>query len=212
MEETNADTHPQGYHSVTPYLVVTGAARALDWYRQTFGAREVMRLAGPNGTIGHAEMEIADSRVMLADECPEMEAHSPGRYGGSPVTLVLYVADVDAVVDTALAAGATLVRAVEDKFFGDRVGHDPRPVRAYLAPCDTHRGRLSRGNRAAGKSDALAGLSDDGLSRPARRAVPRGPAHRPGRCADGSKAGRRRADPMRRSLSSLPALSAGVIL
>ncbi|MGE0223511.1 MAG: VOC family protein [Acetobacteraceae bacterium] len=113
---------PHGYHSVTPYLIVDGAARALDWYRAVFAAREVMRLGQPDGQVGHAEIEIGDSRIMLADEAPAMEAHAPGRYGGSPASIVLYVTDVDAVVKKATDAGATLKTPVEDKFYGDRMG------------------------------------------------------------------------------------------
>jgi PhnB protein len=113
---------PAGYHSVTPYLIVSGAARALAWYADAFGARELMRLATPQGTVGHAEVQIGDSHVMLADESPEWEAKGPARFGGSPVSLHLYVPDVDATVSRAVAAGAELKRPVEDKFYGDRMG------------------------------------------------------------------------------------------
>ena len=113
---------PHGYHSVTPYLVLDGAAKALDWYKEAFGAKEVMRLGGPDGKIGHAEIEIGDSRIMLADENPAFDAHAPGRFGGSPISIVLYVAEVDSVVAKTVAAGATLRREVEDKFYGDRMG------------------------------------------------------------------------------------------
>jgi PhnB protein len=113
---------PAGYHSVTPYLIVNGAARALPWYVQAFGARELMRLSGPDGKIGHAEIEIGDSHVMLADESLEHEAASPASFGGSPVSLHLYVPDVDATVARAINAGAELKRPVEDKFYGDRMG------------------------------------------------------------------------------------------
>ncbi|MBV1797251.1 VOC family protein [Siccirubricoccus sp. G192] len=113
---------PAGYSSVTAYLIVEGAAAALDFYARAFGAREVMRLPAPGGRIGHAEIEIGDSRVMLADECPEMDARAPAAYGGSPVTLHLYVRDVDAVVARAVAAGAEVRRPVQDQFYGDRSG------------------------------------------------------------------------------------------
>jgi PhnB protein len=99
---------PVGYHSVTPYLIVNGAARALPWYVQAFGARELMRLSGPDGRIGHAEIEIGDSHVMLADESLERDAKSPATFGGSPVSLHLYVPDVDATVARAIKAGAEL--------------------------------------------------------------------------------------------------------
>jgi PhnB protein len=119
---------PQGYHSVVPYLVIDGASRALEWYKDVFSATEVMRLDGPNGKIGHAEILIGGSHVMVADEHPEVEAHAPGRYGGSPASIVLYVTDVDTVIKRALAAGATVKHAVEDKFYGDRMGSILGPV------------------------------------------------------------------------------------
>jgi PhnB protein len=113
---------PQGYHAVTPYLVVDGAARALEFYRQVFGATERMRMPGPGGKIGHAEINIGDSVVMLADEHPEMGARGPRAFGGAAVSLHLYVPDADATVKKAVAAGAKVVRPVEDKFYGDRMG------------------------------------------------------------------------------------------
>lgn len=112
---------PAGYHSLTPYLIVDGAARAIAWYADAFGAREAMRLAAPGGTIGHAEIDIGDSRIMLADENPAVGAKAPGALGGSPVSLHLYVADVDAVVARAADAGATVRSPPEDKFYGDRM-------------------------------------------------------------------------------------------
>ncbi len=113
---------PAGYHTVTPYLVVAGAAAAIDFYKMAFGAEEVMRFGEPGGQIHHAEIKIGDSRVMLADECPEMGARSPNALGGSPVSLYMYVSDVDAVADRASAAGAKPLRPVEDQFYGDRAG------------------------------------------------------------------------------------------
>lgn len=113
---------PDGYHAVTPYLVCTDAARAIGFYKEAFGATERMRLRAPDGRIGHAEIAIRDCVVMLADEHPEMGARAPRSYGGSPVSLVLYVADVDATVARAIKAGARLQRAIEDKFYGDRMG------------------------------------------------------------------------------------------
>ena len=97
---------PSGYHSLTPYIIVDGAEQALAWYAKAFGAREVMRLAGAGGKIGHAEIEIGDSRIMLADESPAMGARAPAAFGGSPVSLHLYVPDVDATMNQAAAAGA----------------------------------------------------------------------------------------------------------
>lgn len=113
---------PDGYHSVTPYLVVKDAARALDFYVRAFGAVELMRMPQEDGRIGHAEIRIGDSRVMLADEFPEIGARSPESIGGSPVTIMLYVDDVDATVARAVSAGAKLTRPVADQFYGDRSG------------------------------------------------------------------------------------------
>ena len=113
---------PEGYHSVTPYLVVDGAARALDFYREAFGATEVMRMPGPDGRIGHAEMRIGDSYIMLADEHPEMGHRGPKALGGSPVNIMIYVEDADALFQAALAGGATQLRPMEDQFYGDRSG------------------------------------------------------------------------------------------
>jgi PhnB protein len=113
---------PEGYHTVTPYLIVKGAARAIDFYKKAFGARELMRLAGPDGRIGHAEIQIGDSPVMLADEHPEAGYLSPQSGGKSGVSLCLYVEDVDALATQAVAAGATVRRPVQDQFYGDRSG------------------------------------------------------------------------------------------
>jgi len=113
---------PEGHPAVSPYLIVDGAARALDFYRKALGAKELMRHTAPDGRIGHAEIKIGDSIVMLADEHPEVGARAPGTIGGSPVKLHLYVKDVDAVARQAVAAGAKIVRPVEDRFYGDRNG------------------------------------------------------------------------------------------
>jgi PhnB protein len=113
---------PDGYHAVTPYLIVRDAARAIDWYKQVLGATELMRLNGPDGRVGHAELRLGDSTIMLADEHPEVGARSPRTVGGTPVSLLLYVEDVDARFNKALAAGATQQRPVKDQFYGDRSG------------------------------------------------------------------------------------------
>ena len=113
---------PDGYHAVTPYLIVDGAAKALDFYKQVFGATEQMRMAGPSGRIGHAELRIGDSVVMLADEVLDMGYRGPKAYGGSAVSLMVYVDDVDATFQRALAAGAIERRAVQNQFYGDRSG------------------------------------------------------------------------------------------
>ena len=113
---------PDGYHSVTPYLIIKGAAQALDFYQRAFGATELMRLAAPGGQVGHAEILLGDSHIMLADECPQMNALSPQTLGGSPVLLHLYVPDVDAMFAQAIAAGAQVEQPIENKFYGDRSG------------------------------------------------------------------------------------------
>ncbi|HEY4042911.1 MAG TPA: VOC family protein [Rhodopila sp.] len=113
---------PPGYHTVTPYLIIDGAAGAIAWYAQAFNAREVMRLSAPGGRIGHAEIEIGDSRVMLADESPTVNANAPGAFGGSPISPHLFVPEVDATMTQAAAAGATIKAPAEDKFYGERMG------------------------------------------------------------------------------------------
>ncbi len=113
---------PDGYRHATPYLCVRGAASALEFYKKAFGATEVMRLAQPDGRVGHAEIRIGESVIMLADEFPEMGVRSPQSLGGSPVTIHFYVDDVDALAKQAVAAGATLQRPVADQFYGDRSG------------------------------------------------------------------------------------------
>ncbi|MBI1314448.1 VOC family protein [bacterium] len=113
---------PDGYHSVTPYLIVKGAAAAIEFYQQAFGAAECLRVPGPDGKIGHAELQIGSSRVMLADEHPEMNALAPPAPGGSGVGFCLYVENVDEVFERAVAAGATVQRPLQDQFYGDRTG------------------------------------------------------------------------------------------
>jgi PhnB protein len=113
---------PEGYHNVTPYLIINGAARALDFYKKVFGAAERMRMPSPDGRVGHAEISIGDSIIMLADEHPEMGARAPGAFGGSAVSIMLYVEDADATVKNAVTNGAKVLRPVEDKFYGDRTG------------------------------------------------------------------------------------------
>ena len=111
---------PDNYPRVTPYLCIDGAAAAIDFYKKAFGATERMRMGGPEGKVGHAEIEIEGGLIMLADEYPDMEFRSPKALGGSPVTVHMYVADVDAFCTRAAAAGATVLRAVADQFYGDR--------------------------------------------------------------------------------------------
>lgn len=113
---------PEGYHSITPYLIVRGAAKAIDFYCRAFGASELFRLPMPGGKVGHAEIKIGDSPLMLADEMPEMGIHAPDAPERNPVSLMIYVPNVDEVFAQALAAGATEVRPLQDQFYGDRSG------------------------------------------------------------------------------------------
>jgi PhnB protein len=113
---------PDGYHSVTPYLVVRNAPAAIDFYKKTLGATEIMRIPGPGGRIMHAELKIGTSIVMLSEEMPEMGSRSPQSFNGSPVSLFVYCEDVDKVYGAAIAAGATSKMPVADMFWGDRWG------------------------------------------------------------------------------------------
>ena len=113
---------PEGYHSVTPYLILNGAADAIEYYQKAFGATELFRMSAPGGKIGHAEIKIGNSPIMLADEHPEMGYKSPRSWGGTPVSLMIYVEDVDTVFKQAIAAGAKEQQAVKDQFYGDRTG------------------------------------------------------------------------------------------
>jgi PhnB protein len=120
MKAKKVNFIPKGYNLVMPYLSVKGAAEAIAFYKKVFGVKEVMRMAGPNETIGHAEIQVGDSRIMLADEFPEMNFRGPRAVGGTPVTIHLYVQDVDKVAKKAVGAGAKLLQPVADQFYGDR--------------------------------------------------------------------------------------------
>ena len=115
---------PEGYTSVTPYLIVKDAAKAIEYYKKVFGAKELFRMDGPNGTVGHAELQIGNARIMLADENPSMgQGHSSATsIGSSPVSLYLYIPDVDRVVERAVAEGAKIIKPIQDQFYGDRSG------------------------------------------------------------------------------------------
>ncbi len=149
--KTKVNFIPPGYHTATPYLIINGAARALEFYKQAFGATELMRMAGPDGKVGHAEIRIGDSNIMLADECPEMQARSPQALGGTPVSLMLYLEDADAVIARAVSAGANVLRPVQDQFYGDRSGTIADPF-GHTWTIATHKEDLSPeeiGKRAA---------------------------------------------------------------
>jgi PhnB protein len=134
---------PEGYHSVTPYLMINGAAEAIEFYRRAFGATQLFKMDTPVGKIGHAEIQIGDSRVMMADDCGEESSfRNPRSIGSSPVGLHLYVEDVDAVFAQAVSAGATVIKPVQDQFYGDRTAalKDPFGHIWFLA---THKEELS---------------------------------------------------------------------
>jgi len=128
---------PKGYNTITPYLVVKGAAKAIDYYKNVFGATVVVRMDGPNGTVGHAELQIGDSRFMLADENPQMGNRSAESVGGSPVSLYVYLPDCDKVVEKAVAQGAKVLKPVADQFYGDRSGFIQDPF-GHLWGIATH--------------------------------------------------------------------------
>ena len=149
---------PEGHHAITPYLSIKGASDAIEFYKKAFGATEAMRLAQPDGRIGHAELQIGDSRIMLADEFPEMDFRSPPSIGGSPVHLHMYVANVDAVVSRAVAAGAKIVRPVQDQFYGDRLGTVADPY-GHVWHVSTHKEDLSTEEMAKRGAAAMAQFS-----------------------------------------------------
>ncbi len=126
---------PDGYPQLMPYLSVDGASEAIDFYARVFGAKERVRMPMPDGRVGHAELEIGDAVVMLADTSPNMGNPSPKAIGGTPVTVMIYVEDVDTVFDRAVSAGATAERPVENQFYGDRAGQflDPFGHKWFVA-------------------------------------------------------------------------------
>lgn len=128
---------PDGYRTVTPYLVVDDAAEAIDYYTKAFGAKERGRMEAPGGKIGHAELEIGDSLVMLSDPFPQATTRTPKELGGTSASVFLYVEDVDAVVKQAVDAGATITMEVEDQFWGDRFGTIQDPF-GHLWSIATH--------------------------------------------------------------------------
>jgi len=133
---------PDGYYTATPYLIIKGAARALDFYKQAFGAEELMRFPMPDGKVGHAEIKIGNSPIMLADEFPEMGHKSPESLGGSPVSIMLYVPDVDKTFAQALKAGGKELQPLKDQFYGDRSGTLTDPF-GHVWTVSTHKEDVS---------------------------------------------------------------------
>ena len=113
---------PEGYTAITPYLIIRGAAAAIDFYKKAFGATEIMRMPQPDGRIGHAELQIEGSFIMLADESPEMDHVSPKTLGNTPVSLLLYVENADATFECAVSLGSRVIKPMQDQFYGDRSG------------------------------------------------------------------------------------------
>jgi PhnB protein len=130
---------PKDFNSITPYLIVHDAARAIDYYKKVFGATEILRMPGPNGKIGHAELKIGNSHIMLADENPQVgQGHtSATSIGASPVSLYVYLPDVDRAVERAKAEGGKILKPVQDQFYGDRSGFIQDPF-GHLWSVATH--------------------------------------------------------------------------
>jgi PhnB protein len=147
---------PEGYHSVTPYLCISGASDAIEFYKAAFDAEELMRIPSPDGSIGHAEIKIGGSHIMLSAENVEMNFHSPKSIGGTPVHIYLYVEDVDRIFAQAVAAGAEALMPLEDQFWGDRTGTlvDPFGHRWYVS---THREDLTQEEIGARASELFGG-------------------------------------------------------
>ena len=139
MNTNKVNYIPKGYNSISPYLVVKGAAKAIEYYKKVFGAKEVVRMDQPDGKVGHAELQIGDSRIMLAEENPSMgQGHvSASGIGASPVSLYLYIPDVDRVIERAVDEGAKVLKPVQDQFYGDRTGFIQDPF-GHLWGVATH--------------------------------------------------------------------------
>jgi PhnB protein len=133
---------PEGYEGATPYLACSDAAKAIEFYKQAFGATELMRMPDPSGKIGHAELKVGKAIIMLSDESPAIDHRSPTSLGGSPVGIMLYFDDVDTIAQQAVAAGGKLTRELKDEFYGDRTGTlvDPFGHRWFIA---THKEDVS---------------------------------------------------------------------
>jgi PhnB protein len=149
---------PEGYHTVTPYLAVDDAAEAIEYYKKAFGAKEAVRMDTPDGKIGHAELEIGDSLVMLADPFPQASTKPPTELGGTSASIFMYVEDVDAVVKRAVDAGATITMEVADQFWGDRFGSVTDPF-GHSWSIATHVEDVSPEEMAERAKEAMAAMS-----------------------------------------------------
>ena len=152
---------PEGYHSITPYLVMKNAAAAIEFYKKAFGAVELFRMPAPGGKVGHAEIKIGDSPVMLADEYPDMGFKGPESLGGTPVSLMIYVTDVDKIYPQAIAAGGKELRPLQTQFYGDRSGTLTDPFGHMWTICthveDIPEEELAKRAEAAMKEHGAAG-------------------------------------------------------
>ena len=184
---------PEGTHTVTPHLVIKGAAKAIDFYKKAFGAQERYRMSGPGGGIAHAELQIGDSPIFLADEWPQGPARSPQSLNGTPVVIQLYVEDVDALWQRALGAGAKPTQPLMDMFWGDRYGQVRDPF-GHLWAMATHKEDLSPDEMARRGAEAMASMTPSKRSAPKKTAAASRPKSRSGGAqkASGSKARRRR--------------------
>ena len=154
----NVKPIPDGCHTVTPHLIVRGADKAMDFYKKAFGAEELCRCPGPGGKLMHAEIKIGNSHVFLAEEFPDMGCKSPQAYNGSPVTIHLYVEDVDSSYKKAVAAGATATMPVSDMFWGDRFGKLKDPF-GHDWSIATHKEDLTPQQMEKRMADAFAQMS-----------------------------------------------------
>ena len=149
---------PEGYHTVSPYLAVDDAARAIEYYARAFGAKEVVRMDGPGGTIAHAELEVGDSRIMLSDPFPQASTQPPKELGGTTASVFMYVEDVDAVVKQAVDAGGKVTMEVADQFWGDRFGTVTDPF-GHVWSIATHVEDVPEEEMAERAKEAMAAMS-----------------------------------------------------
>jgi PhnB protein len=149
---------PEGYHSVTPYLAVEDASKAIEFYKEAFGASESLRMPGPDGTIAHAELQIGDSKLMLSDPFPQSNVRPPSERGGPTASIFLYVKDVDVTFEQAQQAGAEVVSDLEDMFWGDRFGTLSDPF-GHVWSIATHKEDLSPEEIAERSKEAMAQMS-----------------------------------------------------
>jgi PhnB protein len=146
---------PEGYHSLTPYLAVEDADKAIEFYKDAFGAQELLRMPGPDGKIAHAELEIGDSKLMLSDPFPQSNVKPPSERGGPTASIFMYVEDVDAIFEQGQRAGAKVVSELEDMFWGDRFGTLSDPF-GHVWSIATHKEDLSEKEMAERSKAAMA--------------------------------------------------------